>query len=726
VQTTKKYLIVILALFLSSTAVANEITVFEQVLGKGKHKIQFESYLGSTIGTIRLTNGWDGINVVERSSSAAVKVNGVIVFKPSDFNQTVESLARGIPLKPETNTIEIDVNGNPDSAIAITIYQTPSAGAASLMYSDGGELFVDDATSDIYGAGVLVPDGALEYASAITISKSEVTPQLPPEIKNVGSVINFGADGLTFNYPVYISLPYQDTNDDGVIDGTAFSEHLVHAGYYDEVMGQWESLPVVSRDVENNTITLSVNHFSKYAALAEIPSIVDQTTRIVPNDTIIVDGVDDEWPAYYIRYNYNRYTIDPPEDKNKVVCPREGGNLRYTYTQMDDDYVYVLLKVYDSIAFPDHEYILRVDYSEGASVDQSSIADAMIVVGGDNEISISNRNGDLADITYPEIQVASSGNAFELRLPKALFQNPSWFNVVGTEVRPTYTGNGADHAVRLQVHETYKVLRNCDSQFAYPGLMYFSAFTGDEPLGLFDEYEFYFRDQNGVSVQDDIVKSFQVFDPSGTDITGGLTSTPSEVQRAIYTGHSSNFWKILDNDVVGINRGAMPERELGDYSIKVVLEGASHEQSDDFVINQTFASTTGRAHMMPRARTLATNGGSGCRLNPWSGTTGSIGCWWAISNSYADDYTARPWLRSYDADGVLLRMIDYYQTLKKTNIEVTKEQLRWLGEGADEIRLTVMVQKNSEDYRSYSQPRDLPNSWWKPLVYPGIDCTTGC
>jgi len=714
-KTTNKLIVSVLGLFISATVLANETAVFDQVFGKGKYKLEFASSQESAIGTIRLRNGWNGGEIVERSSSATIKVNGVIVFKPSDFNQTVESLTRGIPLEPETNTIEIAVNGNPESAIAITISQTPSTGAASLMYYDGGELFVNDETSDIFGAGVLVPEGALEYASAITIAKSEIPLQLPFEATNVGSVIDFGADGLTFNYPVYITLPYEDTNNDGVVDGTLISETIIHGGYFNELTGEWERIPVVQRDYEENTITISTDHFSSYAALANVPSSVDQTTPVVTSGRIIVDGSRIDWPSLYS----DGLDHDDYFDKNTTVCPKPGGNLMHTHTVIDDEYVYVILEVHDNIAFSDHDYLLRVDYAEGSNVDQSSIADAMIVVSGDDAITIKNLNGLIGNITFPGVQVASSESTFELRIPKVLFQNLSWFNVVGTEVRPTYTGD--------QVHETYKILENCDSQFSYPGLMYFSAYTGGTYSGLFDDYLFYLRDQNGASIQDDVVKSFKVTDPSGNDITGEPKSTASAVRRAIYQGNRSNKWMYLEGDVVGINAGAIPERVLGEYSIEVVFEGASDDPSDDFVIKQSFASTTDRNHQMPIANAHQ-DGYSGCTNSPTSGTPKSIGCWWRANVSTTDpDYTVRPWLRSYDADGVQMRMIDYYQKTAKYYIEVTEEQLRWLGEGACKIGLTVMIQKNTKDYRSYSRSRYLPNIWWKPIVYPGEDPrATGC
>ena len=130
----------------------------------------------------------------------------------------------------------------------------------------GGVVEVSDADSPVYGARVEIPPDALSEEEAITISHSEIPADLPSSVFIAGRCISFGPDGIIFDRPIDIFLPYSDEDDDGVIDRTAMSEQDVEVMFYEPATEQWKDVEVVSQDLAKNLVQIQASHFSSYVA----------------------------------------------------------------------------------------------------------------------------------------------------------------------------------------------------------------------------------------------------------------------------------------------------------------------------------------------------------------------------------------------------------------------------------------------------------------------------
>jgi len=128
----------------------------------------------------------------------------------------------------------------------------------------GGVVEVIDPESPIYGVKAEFPPGALTEEKTITISPVKIPADLPSEYFAVGKCINFGPDGITFDTPIDIFFPYNDKDNDGIIDGTAITEISVDVMLFNELAGQWEHVEVINRDLDQNSVKVRTNHFSNF------------------------------------------------------------------------------------------------------------------------------------------------------------------------------------------------------------------------------------------------------------------------------------------------------------------------------------------------------------------------------------------------------------------------------------------------------------------------------
>ncbi|MGI6549436.1 MAG: S-layer homology domain-containing protein [Syntrophomonadales bacterium] len=147
---------------------------------------------------------------------------------------------------------------------------TSSTGSASVAPSAGGTVGLgNDATIDI-------PANALTGTSAVEVKVAKVTttPSAPTGFKLAGNVYEFTVDGKTscsFSKKVAITLTFDPGK---LAPGETPSIH-----YYDQAAGRWVNLGGV---VKGNTVTVQVDHFTKFAVLAEVKSEVkpgDQSLR---------------------------------------------------------------------------------------------------------------------------------------------------------------------------------------------------------------------------------------------------------------------------------------------------------------------------------------------------------------------------------------------------------------------------------------------------------------
>ncbi|AMM42197.1 hypothetical protein HS1_002415 [Candidatus Desulfofervidus auxilii] len=127
--------------------------------------------------------------------------------------------------------------------------------------SDGGTVLVTDTSSEILGAQVEIPADALSENTIIAISELvEEIPPFPEDIIGIGLPVHFGPEGLVFNKPVTIKLPYteEDLENAGVSDPQELDVYT-----FNTTTLTWELVEGPKTvDEENMLIMIDVTHFS--------------------------------------------------------------------------------------------------------------------------------------------------------------------------------------------------------------------------------------------------------------------------------------------------------------------------------------------------------------------------------------------------------------------------------------------------------------------------------
>ena len=134
------------------------------------------------------------------------------------------------------------------------------------MTSTTGSASVDPATGGTVSLGsnasVNIPAGALKGTASTTVAIQQVSspPAVPAGFSLLGSVYEFtvgGSTGYSFAKPVTLTFTFDPT---AVPAGETPAIY-----YYDESSDQWVSL---GGTVSGSTITVTVDHFTKFAVLA--------------------------------------------------------------------------------------------------------------------------------------------------------------------------------------------------------------------------------------------------------------------------------------------------------------------------------------------------------------------------------------------------------------------------------------------------------------------------
>ncbi len=136
--------------------------------------------------------------------------------------------------------------------------------AAVVIGPEGGVVEITDPASGIFGAKVYVPAGALDSEQGISLSRRDLPAALPAGCWTGGRCIDFHPDGIRFSQPVLLYLPYDDTNNDGIIDGRAVREEDLFVLYYNILDSRWEEMPLYGADTVNNLAVVESGHFSTY------------------------------------------------------------------------------------------------------------------------------------------------------------------------------------------------------------------------------------------------------------------------------------------------------------------------------------------------------------------------------------------------------------------------------------------------------------------------------
>lgn len=149
--------------------------------------------------------------------------------------------------------------------------------ASATIGANGGTVVVLDPNSPVYGTKIVIPPGALNKDTIITVSLPSAEPQmpLPGSLVSAGLDISFQPNNLHFIRPIVITIPYDDADADGLIDGTNLPENGVYALTFNEDSGQWLYALKISQDKADKTINLITDHFSIYTPAVDAQMMVE-------------------------------------------------------------------------------------------------------------------------------------------------------------------------------------------------------------------------------------------------------------------------------------------------------------------------------------------------------------------------------------------------------------------------------------------------------------------
>jgi hypothetical protein len=144
---------------------------------------------------------------------------------------------------------------------------------AELKSEDGtAKVLIAQGTKDITQDGTLI--------NQITITTTQ-PPANPPEQSNIiGNIFDIGPDGVAFDRPVELTFTY-----DSSILPEGFDENSLFVATWDTAHGSWLGMESAV-NIDNNTITANINHFSIYCVLAHW-----RPADFVINDLIVPAGV---------------------------------------------------------------------------------------------------------------------------------------------------------------------------------------------------------------------------------------------------------------------------------------------------------------------------------------------------------------------------------------------------------------------------------------------------
>jgi len=163
---------------------------------------------------------------------------------------------------------------------------------SGIIGPNGGTVEAVDAVSPIFRAKVIIPADALLAEEEITMASSALPRDLEDLYAGVGECISFTPDGTLFDKPVSLYLPYNDADNDGIVDGTAVDESRVRVLNYNELTGMWDELDVRSRDTVENLAVVQTSHFSIYLASVDTMDAepYDTTTDMDADTSVYESG----------------------------------------------------------------------------------------------------------------------------------------------------------------------------------------------------------------------------------------------------------------------------------------------------------------------------------------------------------------------------------------------------------------------------------------------------
>ncbi len=242
------------------------------------------------------------ITVFPKSASTVWKLDGTICSTGS--TEFIYAPQIGTSTSHTLEVEEKSFLGTHKHTWTLTDQATPAASIerkkALINASEGGTITVSEEES-LYSSRleVIIPPDALSQDTEITIGDLVAAiPQAPADYVHGGLPIELKPDGLTFNKPVTLKIPFKD---DEMFYAGATDPNSVMIAYYDQTTMRWESVDIVSIDTQNKYIIVNTTHFSLWQKFWPFgnnkkdpkPVTHDDIRNYVQNTWGVVGNIDD-------------------------------------------------------------------------------------------------------------------------------------------------------------------------------------------------------------------------------------------------------------------------------------------------------------------------------------------------------------------------------------------------------------------------------------------------
>ncbi|MCK5147232.1 hypothetical protein KAR48_10785, partial [bacterium] len=132
------------------------------------------------------------------------------------------------------------------------------------------------------GVILTIPAGAISDTTQIIVGRVDNAPAVPDSLKKnlLGHTYYFGPDGLQFNLPVTIRIPFDvaDLARLGIKSAAALRVYC-----YTTLVRIWEDVGDIVVDMQNGHVTFTISHFSYFQISATTPEIVPGEIINYPN-----------------------------------------------------------------------------------------------------------------------------------------------------------------------------------------------------------------------------------------------------------------------------------------------------------------------------------------------------------------------------------------------------------------------------------------------------------
>ena len=143
--------------------------------------------------------------------------------------------------------------------------ENAASGDAVLVVShtvdaEGGILDLHRPLPQLRWFRLVIEPGTFTRETEIRIFLSHRPREQPLGFKAVSPLIELHPRGLELPRDIIVLLPYEDEDQDGIIDGTQISEKEIHPAYYSEENRCWGPLEPLVPDHGANMIGFKTNH----------------------------------------------------------------------------------------------------------------------------------------------------------------------------------------------------------------------------------------------------------------------------------------------------------------------------------------------------------------------------------------------------------------------------------------------------------------------------------